>query len=142
MARAELDAKLEEIRSQRSELMALLQDTDDRHADLSTEEWSFWGTVGVLFLRFGDHMREHTSQIVGARQALGADMTDTQRKLAEAQRAWGQLLGAVVGLTDEDLDRVPEEGSWTIRETLDHILMAETRYKQALQNGLREGRQS
>ncbi len=139
MARTELNAKLEEIRNRRHEVLSLLQDVEDAHASLSTEQWSnTWPTVGILFLRFGDHMREHANQITGARQALQANYTDTQRKLAEAERGWGHLLGTVVGLTDEDLDRVPEAGAWTIRETLDHILMAESRYLEAIQAALQE----
>ncbi len=138
MARTKLNAKLEEIRNRRDEVLALLQDVEDTNASLSTEQWSYYPTVGVLFLRFGDHMREHANQVTGARQAMQADCTDLQRKLAEAERAWGHLLGTVVGLTDDDLDRVPEEGAWTIRETLDHILMAETRYLESIQNALQE----
>ena len=73
-------------------------------------------------------MREHNNQIAGTRQTIHVGYTDTQRNLAEAERAWGHLLGTMVGLTDEDLDRAPEEESWTIRETLAHMLWAETRY--------------
>ena len=50
-------------------------------------------------------MREHADQIAGARQTLEANYTDTQRKLAEDERARGNLLGTVVGLTVDDLDR-------------------------------------
>ncbi len=138
MARTELNAKLDEIRSRRNEVLARLQEVADTDASLSTEQWSMWPTVGVLFLRFGDHMREHANQITGARQALQANYTDTQRKLAEAERGWGHLLGTVVGLTDDDLDRVPEEGAWTIRQILDHILLAENRYLEAIQAALQE----
>ena len=138
MARTELNAKLNEIRSCRDKVISLLQDVEDSASPLSTKEWSSYPTVGVMFLRFGDHMREHANQIAGARNALQAFLTDTQRKLAESERAWGHLLGTMVGLTDEDLDRVPEEGSWTVRETLDHILHAETRYMEHIQAALRE----
>ncbi len=136
MARTELNAKLDEIRQLRNEVLAQLQDVDDTAAALSTEQWSSYPTVSVLFLRFGDHMREHANQLTGARQALQVQATDIQRKLAEAEQAWGHLLGTVVGLTDADLDRVPAEGSWTVREILDHILMAESRYLQSIQAAL------
>ena len=137
--RDELNTKLEEIRTRRNEVLALLQDTADIHASLDTTKWSnTWPTVGVLFGRFGDHMREHANQIAGTRQTLQANYTDIQRKLAEAERDWGHLLGTLVGLTDDDLDRVPEDGSWTIRETLDHILWAETRYMGHIQAALQE----
>lgn len=78
-----------------------------------------------------------TARVAGGRRGQ-ANYTDIQRKLAEAERAWGHLLGTLVGLTDDDLDRVPEDGAWTIRETLDHILWAETRYMGHIQAALQE----
>ena len=122
MARTELNAKLNEIRSCRDKVISLLQDVEDSASPLSTKEWSSYPTVGVMFLRFGDHMREHANQIAGARNALQAFLTDTQRKLAESERAWGHLLGTMVGLTDEDsgpsarrrlLDRKGDSGPHT-----------------------------
>lgn len=143
MARTEVNALLAEIRKERAEALSLLQDTDDAHSALSTKDWSYYPTVSVLFLRLGEHMREHSNQIIGARHGLDTDRTDIQRKLAEAELAWGHLLGAMVGLTDEDLDRTPEEGSWTVRETLDHILRAEISYRESIKAALikeKEGR--
>ena len=135
MARTELNAKLEQIRAVRCEVLDLLQDAPDADAALATPELRLWRNLGIVLLRFGDHMREHGNQIAGARQATGAGPSDVQRKLAEAEKAWGDLLGAVVGLTDADLDRVPDEGAWTVRETLDHILAAEENYLAGVRAG-------
>lgn len=135
MARTELNAKLEQIRAVRCEVLDLLQDAPDADAALATPELRLWRNLGIVLLRFGDHMREHGNQIAGARQATGAGLSDVQRKLAEAEKAWGDLLGAVVGLTDADLDRVPDEGAWTVRETLDHILAAEENYLAGVRAG-------
>ena len=135
MARTELNAKLEQIRAVRREVLDLLQDAPDADAALATPELRLWRNLGIVLLRFGDHMREHGNQIAGARQATGAGLSDVQRKLAEAEKAWGDLLGAVVGLTDADLDRAPDEGAWTVRETLDHILAAEENYLAGVRAG-------
>lgn len=135
MARTELNAKLEQIRAVRREVLDLLQDAPDADAALATPELRLWRNLGIVLLRFGDHMREHGNQIAGARQATGVGLSDVQRKLAEAEKAWGDLLGAVVGLTDADLDRVPDEGAWTVRETLDHILAAEENYLAGVRAG-------
>ncbi|MCD6520762.1 MAG: DinB family protein [Anaerolineae bacterium] len=51
-----------------------------------------------------------------------------QRLLARAQEAYGELLGALVGLDDEALDRCPEAGEWSIREILEHVLAAQRFY--------------
>lgn len=138
MARTELTARLDEIRTLRNEVRALLEDIPDTDTDMETPGLRSWRNLGVVLLRFGDHMREHANQIAGARQELGSMPSDVQRKLAEAERAWGQLLGTLVGLDDEDLDRRPASGAWTIRETLDHILASETHYLEAVRAGYRQ----
>jgi len=125
MSRHELQAKLDEIRAVRTEVLQYLQDVPDADTDLETPDLRTWRNLGIVLLRFGDHMREHGNQIAGIRQALGSGPTDVQRKLGAAEEAWGALLGVVAGLSDADLDAAPETGSWSIRETLDHILSAE-----------------
>lgn len=87
-----------------------------------------WNTVRRVMLRFGDHLREHTTQLVAARDAIGAQHSMPQRMLARAQEAYGVFLGAMVGLADQDLDRVPEPGEWTLRQILDHMLATQQLY--------------
>lgn len=137
MSRTELKAKLDEIRAVREQALTELQDLPDADTAVATEGLRLWSTVSVALLRFGDHMREHANQVSGARQGVEAHPSDVQRKLAEAERAWGHLLAATVGLTDQDLDRSPGDGEWSVRETLDHILAAETRYLEGIRAGLR-----
>ncbi len=138
MSRSELQAKLDEIRATRTEVLQCLQDVPDSDTDLETPTSRTWRNLGIILLRFGDHMREHGNQIAGIRQALGRGPTDVQRKLGEAEEAWGELLGAVAGLTDSDLDVAPEAGGWSTRETLDHILQAETHYLEAVKSAFRQ----
>ncbi len=125
MSRSELQAKLDEIQVVRTEVLECLQDIPDKDTELETPDLRMWRNLGIVLLRFGDHMREHRNQIAGIRQNLGRGPTDVQRKLGEAEEAWGSLLGVMTGLADADLDTVPETGGWSIRETLDHILQTE-----------------
>ncbi len=138
MSRSELQAKLDEIRALRTEVLQYLQDVPDSDTDLETPAARTWRNLGIILLRFGDHMREHGNQIAGIRQAVGRGPTDVQRKLGAAEAAWGELLGAVAGLTDADLDAVPETGGWSMRETLDHILQAEAHYLDAVRSAFRQ----
>ena len=110
MSRSELQTKLDEIRAVRTEVLQCLQDVPDTDTDLETPDLRTWHNLGIVLLRFGDHMREHGNQIANIRQALGNGPTDVQRKLGAAEAAWGELLGVVTGLTDSDLDAVPEAG--------------------------------
>ena len=128
MSRNELQAKLDEIRTVRTEVLDRLLDAPDTDSDLEITEIRSWRSLGIVLLRFGDHMREHKNQISGIRQELAEGPTDVQRKLASAEEAWGELLGVVAGLTDSDLDAEPKSEGWTIRQTLDHILQAEVNY--------------
>lgn len=134
MTRTDLQSKLDEIRAVRNESLALLQDAPDSDTEIPTPDLRMWRNLGVVLLRFGDHMREHRNQVNGIRQSLGRGPSDVQRKLADAEIAWGQLLAAVTGLADEDLDAQPEDGGWTVRETLDHILQTEIWFLQGIKN--------
>jgi hypothetical protein len=115
--------------------MAAIQDRVLKElADLPREEMRYrtdnwrWNTVRRVMLRFGDHVREHTTQLVAAREAIGADQTMPQRMLAQAMLAYGYFWGAMVGLKDEDLDKVPEPGEWSPRQVLDHLLEGQQGY--------------
>jgi hypothetical protein len=48
--------------------------------------------------------------------------------LAAATAARWDLLGLLAGLTDEDLDRDPGGGEWTIRQTLGHVVEVQRAY--------------
>jgi hypothetical protein len=97
-----------------------------------------WNTVRRVLLRFGDHLREHTTQIVAARDAAGAIQTMPQRMLARAQEAYGVFLGAMVGLRDEQLDQVPEPGEWTARQVLEHMLATQMFYLEIIREARKQ----
>ena len=126
MTRVQLDQILADIRANREKTLETLNDVteDDFPIPTGIERWT---EVRRLLLRFGDHMREHVNQIEGVRTAIDRSPTMAQRMLAESERAWGTVLAATVGLTDEDLDIKPPEG-WTLRETIKHIAWAEQFY--------------
>jgi uncharacterized damage-inducible protein DinB len=48
--------------------------------------------------------------------------------------AWGKLLGATVGLTDEDITLKPPDGGWSVMEVLEHILKVERLYLGAIRD--------
>ena len=133
----------EEIKRLLQEIAAARQEVIGQLSQLKTEELHFktdnarWNTVRRVLLRFGDHTREHTTQLVAAREAIGAAHTMPQRMLQRAQEAYGEFLGAVVGLADEDLDRTPAEGEWTIRQILEHLRDTEKWYLARIQEALK-----
>lgn len=80
----------------------------------------------ALFRSLGDEL----DALVRARERWDGDAatTDAERILLHADAALGDLRGLLVGLEDGLLDRAPEPGEWTLRETLRHMLDVERRY--------------
>ena len=129
----ELTKMTAEIRRLREKTLAALSEMDESEFEIATQ-MERWTEIRRVLLRFGDHMREHTNQINGARSAIKRELTMSQRILAESEIAWGLLLASMVGLSDDDLDQKPPDGSWSIRETLSHIAETERKYLRAIQN--------
>ena len=121
-----------------AEYVAQLQGVQDEIlselASMETEELRYatdsprWNSVRRVMLRFGDHLREHTTQLVAAREAIGATQTMPQRMLARSMEAVGALHGALVGLDDSDLDESPEPGEWSPRQVLEHMIEVQAMY--------------
>jgi hypothetical protein len=126
MSREQLDQLLDEIRARREKALLALNDVSEEEFSAPTE-MERWSEVRRLLLRFGDHMREHATQLEGIRVGIERLPTMAQRILAESERSWGVLLASTVGLTDEDLDTQPRDG-WTVRQTLEHTSSVEQLY--------------
>lgn len=69
-----------------------------------------------------DHERMHAGQVLGLRHDLGVMQSQTDRLLGEWLRERAALIGALVGLPDEALDRRPKAEEWSIREVVEHTL--------------------
>lgn len=137
MSHTELDALLADIRQARVATLTALSDlTEDDFA--TPTDLARWDDVRRVLLRFGDHMREHANQLEAARAAIDRGPTMPQRMLAESEQAWGKLLAATVGLDDRDMDTLPADGSWSVRQVLQHILEIELRYLDAIRGSRRE----
>ncbi|MEZ4730082.1 MAG: DinB family protein [Caldilineaceae bacterium] len=126
-AREQIDALLAQIRTVRQDTLATLNDATE--AEFSTPtDLKRWDDLRRVLLRFGEHMREHSNQLEDSRQKVGTGPTMPQRMLAEAERAWGQLLAATVGLSDDSAKQQPDDGGWSAMRVLEHILETEQTY--------------
>lgn len=130
--RQQVDALLAQIRQAREETLKTLHDVTEAEFALPTD-LKRWDELRRVLLRFGEHMREHSNQLEDSRQKVGTGPTMPQRMLAEAERAWGQLLAATVGLDDETATRQPADGGWSAMCVLEHILEVEQSYLAAAQ---------
>lgn len=82
-------------------------------------------TVRRMLLLATTHVQEHITQLLAARADTDADPTMPQRMLARAMSAQGDLLAAMTGLEDEELDKVPQPGEWSAREVIEHVIQVQ-----------------
>ena len=131
MSRAELDTLLAQLRQMREQTLAECDGLTEADFALPTG-MPRWDDLRRVLLRFADHMREHASQAQAARVAAGHAPTPPERMLAEAELAWGMLLGVTVGLSDEDAATPPPDGGWSVVQVLEHVIKTEENYLNAL----------
>ena len=139
MSDAEIKVYLDQMQAVQREILEELLGLDRRELKYATDN-ERWNTVRRVLLRFGDHVREHTTQLVAAREDIGAEQTMPQRMLARAQEAYGVWLGAMLGLQDEQLDQVPDPGEWTPRQILEHMISTQHLYLDMIRRARETGR--
>jgi uncharacterized damage-inducible protein DinB len=68
-------------------------------------------------------MSQHELRDLAVRLAAmrPAPPSHAQRILGQYHHACRDLTGALAGLFDEDLDRIPREGEWPLRDVLEHM---------------------
>ena len=98
--------------------------------DLSDAEMGrpwVWREYDEEGLRFALLMAQHELRDLAVRLAAmrPAPPSQAQRILGQYHHAYRDLTGALAGVRDEDLDRVPREGEWALREVIAHMLGAE-----------------
>ena len=136
MPDAQVKGYLDQLADIRTQTLAELVDLERHELKYAARHPRYYTVQRTLAL-LGNHVREHTTQLAAAREAILDPQSMSQRILARAEQAYGDLQAALVGLTDEQLDRVPEPGEWTIRQTLEHLVKAQD----AIAGRIREARQ-
>lgn len=88
-------------------------------------EWK-WGVYDEEGLRFALLMTHHELRDLAVRLAAKRPArTQASAILAQYHQAYRDLVGALAPVRTEDLDRVPKEGEWPVREVAKHALGAE-----------------
>ena len=104
-----------------------------------------WGqrqmSIRTMFYQLVNHEIEHTVHAVKTLRDLGVAPTEAQLILGRLQEARGCLEGMLAGLSDEDLDRVPD-GEWSLRQVLEHIMETEDHYLPRIEQALSEAASS
>jgi uncharacterized damage-inducible protein DinB len=84
------------------------------------------------------HEKQHTGQVWNIRDELrllqGWNNASLYPLLVDYYLSRAQLISSLFGLTDEQLEKQPPEGGWTVRQTIEHVLGSEHRSISALRD--------
>jgi uncharacterized damage-inducible protein DinB len=100
-----------------------LSDTDlDR-----TYVWEEYDDDGLRFALLTAHhlLRETHATVAADRLGAGKPFTEAQRILAQVHEAYRDLIGALAGTSEAEIDAQPPDEQWPLREVLKHMLGAE-----------------
>jgi hypothetical protein len=105
---------------------ALVRATGDLPDAEMDRPW-VWREYDEEGLRFTLLMAQHELRDLAVRLAAmrPSPPSQAQRILGQYHHAYRDLTGALAGLRDEDLDRVPKVGEWPLRNVIEHMLGAE-----------------
>jgi hypothetical protein len=116
------------------ELQRAMNETLDRLYDLADADLAHecshpcghgpHGTTSIWHLLANDvdHEKMHAAQVLNARHDLRLMQTQPQRMLAEWLTQRAALIGTLVGLDDDALDRRLRDGDWSFREMVEHVI--------------------
>jgi len=138
MSTKQVEGLLAELRQEREKTLAAVTMITREELRYTTGH-SRWSSGRRVMLRFADHLREHVLQVNLIRQRTGTAPAEPQMMLALAEQAWGDVLASVVGLSDEDLDRVPAPGQWSVRQVFQHMIKSEADYRNMIEKA-RQGK--
>src|SRR5216684_4748692 len=90
-------------------------------------QWGAYDSEGVRFAFFLTYqeLRELATRTAAQRAVQGSVITSAQRILGQHHAAYMDLRGMLVGVDEDELDRVPAEGEWPLRAVLGHIIDTE-----------------
>ena len=91
--------------------------------DLSEHPCAMGGTERDLLTHNIDHEQMHAGQVYSLRYSMKKmQKGEVDRMMAETIKARANLIAALIGMDDLDLDqRVPDE-DWTVRQIVEHTL--------------------
>lgn len=107
-------------------------------ADLSQPyAWRKHGEgVRLALLGTAHELRDLAIQLSQERAQTGKPVTAVQRVLAQNHVGFRDLQAVLLGVTEEDYDREPAPGEWSLRDVLGHIVGAERWFCSLAHSGL------
>ncbi len=121
------------VRETMRELAASMQETADLLMTLADQELvepsshvcAQGKDVWTLITNDIDHEKIHVGQIIEGRYEARLTQSPMQRLAAEWLLERARLIGALLGLTDDQLNQETAAGGWTYRAVAKHTLLVE-----------------
>ena len=104
---------------------ALAELADQELAEPSSHICAQGRDVWTLITNDIDHEKIHVGQVLEARYEARNTPSQMQRLVAEWLMERSRLIGALVGLSDEQLNAETAPGGWTYRAVATHVLRVE-----------------
>lgn len=120
----QVDRLVEMLLSSLNETLGVLAHLSDAELDdLSEHPCAMGGSLRDLLTHNIDHEQMHAGQIYSLRYGKRKMQTgQVDRLMAETLRARANLIAALIGLDDKDLDAEAPDDDWTIRQVIEHTL--------------------
>jgi hypothetical protein len=120
----QVDRLVEMLLASMNETLGVLAHLSDAELDdLSEHPCAMGGTVRDLLDHNIDHEQMHAGQIYSLRYGQKKMQTgQVDRLMAETLRSRANLIAALIGLDDRDLDTLAPDDDWTIRQVIEHTL--------------------
>ena len=118
------DELVQMLFSSLTETLGVLAHLSDAELDdLSEHPCAMGGVVRDLLTHNIDHEQMHAGQIYSLRYSMRKmQKGQVDRLMVETIKARANLIAALVGLDDLDLDRQVPDDDWTVREIVEHTL--------------------
>lgn len=120
----QVDRLVEMLFASLDETLAVLSHLSDAELDDPSEHpCAMGGSVRDLLTHNVDHEQMHAGQVYSLRYSLRKMQHDqVDRLMAETLRARANLIAALIGLDDLDLDARAPDDEWSIREVVEHTI--------------------
>ena len=108
-------------------------------AELDREwAWGAYDSEGVrfAFFRTYEELRELAAKTAAERSARGSATSTSQRIMAHYHSAYRDLQATLLGIGDDEADRAPAEGEWSLRQVVAHIVGADVGFFVAVKYAL------
>ena|ERR687887_1536691 len=131
------DEAVSRLEAERTETLRQLLGLSDTECRTPVEWYGRKQTVGHMLRLFTTHSLDHFQHLHRLLQERGHKFTEAQILLMKANAAQAEFTALVRSLSDEEFCRTgPHDGDWSAAEVVNHVLTAESDYRQAIQGAV------